>query len=520
MSSAGESHFSHRRLTTHFKFSFAPELMNLSTSTLSKDSSTLQPRKAKRRTLMPRIFCNALEKSAHSEYSVDLGSSLKVPWSEWRRRRPLNKTELNLPRTVDMVSSKPAEEISESWAQSSKGCRMQSRQTQTEALTEDEVVCKENVFFLSSASKSSQKHAFSCSRKSLPLLSPPRELAFKRKRSRERSLDNDVDPIQSSEKDSSKLSFLPTLVRRIASVFNNRKKGEDELARRVAAALNGRQETSVADFSKPGSVFGTALEDQIPSPDHPNVPLILFALVTALELHGLHHVGLYRVPGRQRETDRFVYISNLTSLHPHFMTLLPTWNDVRALTGVIKVFLRRLPRPICDPNSWKSLANALPDESEQMTTFSLVSTLYGIRSELFKSRYRMAAPWLWRYATLDYLFGHLRRVVALEEANNCNFKCIAICLGPSLFNANSQSQGQFNVLLEIMLQHWIWLRSEVTKEFPSSLHQIRAYVKRFHTEGPDLSEEVKTLATMTLADSGDEVIAVMRDIFERAAISR
>ncbi|KAM7534531.1 hypothetical protein Aperf_G00000106034 [Anoplocephala perfoliata] len=495
MSSAGQSHFSHRRLTTHFKFSFAPDLMNLSTSTLSTDLSTLQPRKTKRRTLMPRIFSNAPEKSAHSEYSVDPGSSLKVPWSEWRRRRPLNKTELNLPRTVDMVSSKPAEEISESWAQSSKGCRMQSRQIQAEALTEDEVVCKENVSSLSSASMSPQKHAFSCSH-------------------------NNVDPIQPSEKDISKLSFLPTIVRGIASVFNNRKKGEDELARRVAAALNGRPETSVADFSKPGSVFGAALEHQIPSPDYPNVPLILFAFVTALELHGLHHVGLYRVPGRQRETDRFVYISNLTSLHPHFMTLLPTWNDVRALTGVIKVFLRRLPRPICDPNSWKSLASTLPDESEQMTTFSLVSTLYGIRSELFKSRYRVAAPWLWRYATLDYLFGHLRRVVALEEANNCNFKCIAICLGPSLFNANSQSQGQFNVLLEIMLQHWIWLRSEVTKEFPSSLHQIRAYVKHFHAEGPDLSEEVKTLATMTLADSGDEVIAVMRDIFERAAISR
>lgn len=42
-----------------------------------------------------------------------------------------------------------------------------------------------------------------------------------------------------------------------------------------------------------------------------NVPLLLHALVMALELHGLHHVGLYRAPGRQKEINRFVCLANL-----------------------------------------------------------------------------------------------------------------------------------------------------------------------------------------------------------------
>ncbi|VDN42183.1 unnamed protein product [Dibothriocephalus latus] len=81
------------------------------------------------------------------------------------------------------------------------------------------------------------------------------------------------------------------------------------------------------DFSslnEPGPVFGAPLDSQIQSPDHPGVPLMLDALVQAVQTHGLYHVGLYRAPGRQKEVSRFVCLANLVSppsrsllLHTH-----------------------------------------------------------------------------------------------------------------------------------------------------------------------------------------------------------
>ncbi|VUZ52927.1 unnamed protein product, partial [Hymenolepis diminuta] len=152
------------------------------------------------------------------------------------------------------------------------------------------------------------------------------------------------------------------------NAIGSKKSTEGEKACRFAAAL--KDPSDLGDHNQPGPVFGAALEDQIPSPDFPNVPLVLQATIAALESRGLHFIGLYRVPGRHSEINRFVCVSNLSALNPRFMLSLPTWNDIKALTGVVKVFLRRLPKPICDPESWGHLADTLPIENEHMSKAS------------------------------------------------------------------------------------------------------------------------------------------------------
>ncbi|VDL88380.1 unnamed protein product [Schistocephalus solidus] len=39
--------------------------------------------------------------------------------------------------------------------------------------------------------------------------------------------------------------------------------------------------------------------------------------------------------------------------------------------------------------------------------------------------------------TLDFLFSHLRRVVAYEPANQVSYECISICFGPVLFSTST-----------------------------------------------------------------------------------
>lgn len=89
-----------------------------------------------------------------------------------------------------------------------------------------------------------------------------------------------------------------------------------------------------------------------------------------------------------------------TSLDPHVMLSLATWNDVRALTGVIKIFFRRLPEPICDSESWKSLACLIPEDSDELDESSLVYTLQAIRAKLNKVRLSSTNP----FVDFKYIF--------------------------------------------------------------------------------------------------------------------
>ncbi|KAL7055128.1 hypothetical protein AAHC03_024493 [Spirometra sp. Aus1] len=123
-------------------------------------------------------------------------------------------------------------------------------------------------------------------------------------------------------------------------------RSSENLALRIAAVMG--EPPDFSSLNEPGPVFGAPLESQTQSPDHPGVPLMLDALVQAVQTHGLYHVGLYRAPGRQKEISRFVCLANLTSFDPDVLLCLEAWKDVRVLSGLVKLFVRRLPNPFFD----------------------------------------------------------------------------------------------------------------------------------------------------------------------------
>nr|CDS32900.1 hypothetical protein HmN_000473200 [Hymenolepis microstoma] len=478
-SSAEHCQFTRGRLASLFKPSIAQDLNNFASS--PADLSEPQMRKFKRITLMPQFIDTALEKSLNYTASVDSSKTLNLPWNEWRRRRSTSRGTSGLAYEFYKLDHQ--------------------NQTEKENIPTGKFIPPQII----TRSRMQSLH----SRKSFPVTNLHQQFVTKEKLPRESSLGNNIDKLPNT-KEISKCKFLSPMFRGIANAIGSKKNTGGGKARRLS--LVTKNPSDFGDYRQPGPVFGAALEDQLSSPDFPNVPLVLQAAIAALESRGLHFIGLYRAPGRQSEINRFVCVSNLSVLNPHFMLSLPTWNDIKALTGVIKVFLRRLPEPICDPESWALLADTLPDETERMSKSSLFATLKGIRLNLVKDRSIASKKWQWRFATLDFLFNHLRRVIALEKANNCNFKCIAICFGPSLFNADSRSQAKFNVLVELMLQHWPWLRAEVSEEFPSSSQPIGAYIEDFFENGPDLSEDFKAFGSLKVAGSAKEVLDIVKRI--------
>ncbi|KAG5441185.1 hypothetical protein CSKR_102394 [Clonorchis sinensis] len=268
-----------------------------------------------------------------------------------------------------------------------------------------------------------------------------------------------------------------------------------------------------SDVDTPGPTFGCLLEQQLESPDHPYVPAMLHALLASMEAHGLHLPGMYRKPGRQRSMNQFICVANLLPRDVDFLLTLDAWREPYAIGGLVKQFLRRLPRRLLDLPTWEPLAALVPDRTSTVDVSRLAYLLLSIRVKLSKMAYEAftipvgrffspdgpalspasvseqqsssvqrsdnskntesvdpSPPLLhsskrssreysaarWRWATLCHVIQHLRRLVSFEQRNEVTYQCVAICFGPVLF-ADSLQVDKLNFILECMLRHWSWL---------------------------------------------------------------
>ncbi|KAH8857135.1 Rho GTPase-activating protein 40 [Schistosoma japonicum] len=141
---------------------------------------------------------------------------------------------------------------------------------------------------------------------------------------------------------------------------------------------------NMTDLDTPGPIFGAPLESQLESPDYPCVPVLLQAIVIALEIHGLTLPGLYRKPGRHRTIAQFVSSSNSHPEDVRMILSLDAWREPNALCGLFKHFLRRLPIGIFSISSWEPLFCLVPEITNPSDTKQLAYLLLSIRVQLKK----------------------------------------------------------------------------------------------------------------------------------------
>uniref|UniRef100_A0A5K4F033 Rho GTPase-activating protein n=1 Tax=Schistosoma mansoni TaxID=6183 RepID=A0A5K4F033_SCHMA len=141
---------------------------------------------------------------------------------------------------------------------------------------------------------------------------------------------------------------------------------------------------NMTDLDSPGPVFGAPLESQLESPDYPCVPVLLQAIVVALEIHGLSLPGLYRKPGRHRTIAQFISSVNLHPEDIDLMFSLDAWREPNALCGLFKHFLRRLPVGLFSLSSWEPLFCLVPEIGNSSDMKQLAYLLLSIRVQLKK----------------------------------------------------------------------------------------------------------------------------------------
>ncbi|XP_025016991.1 rho GTPase-activating protein 12 isoform X2 [Tetranychus urticae] len=143
------------------------------------------------------------------------------------------------------------------------------------------------------------------------------------------------------------------------------------------------------------------------------VPKILQYCIEAIEAKGLQTDGLYRICGNLSEVQKIRFQINNGNYD-----VIWSQENVHALTGVLKLFLRDLKEPLFPFDLFNSFifTTGIPNKKDQ------IETLQKLVNQLPKCNYH----------TLLFLLKHLLRVVQYKDKNRMQIQNLSIIFGPTL----------------------------------------------------------------------------------------
>ncbi|XP_044067215.1 rho GTPase-activating protein 4-like isoform X2 [Siniperca chuatsi] len=170
------------------------------------------------------------------------------------------------------------------------------------------------------------------------------------------------------------------------------------------------------------------------------IPIVVQSCIRFINLNGLHHEGIFRVPGSQMEVN---------SLRDAFGRgedpLAEGRYDLDSVAGVLKLYFRGLENPLFPIDSTSQLLEhvQIKNEAERAAQLKMVISSY-------------PEPVI---VVMRYLFAFLHHVSQYSDENMMQPYNLAVCFGPSLVRGTHDDdvvtlQPQINALVNnIILQH-------------------------------------------------------------------
>ncbi|KAL2104281.1 hypothetical protein ACEWY4_001149 [Coilia grayii] len=170
-----------------------------------------------------------------------------------------------------------------------------------------------------------------------------------------------------------------------------------------------------------------------------NIPLVMKSCIRFINLNGLHHEGIFRVPGLQLE---------INSLRDAFENgedpLADGISDMDSVAGVLKLYFRTLEQPLFPDESFDQLMECvlIENESEKCAQIKAIISSY-------------PKPLI---IVMRYLFAFLNHVSQYSDENMMQPYNLAVCFGPSLIRGpeagDASTLQKINALVKsIILQH-------------------------------------------------------------------
>ncbi|KAG7520644.1 SLIT-ROBO Rho GTPase-activating protein 3-like isoform X1 [Solea senegalensis] len=170
------------------------------------------------------------------------------------------------------------------------------------------------------------------------------------------------------------------------------------------------------------------------------IPVVVESCIRFINLHGLHHEGIFRVPGSQREVNHI-----RDAFERGEDPLSDSECDLDSVAGVLKLYFRGLEPPLFPYDSYSQLLECvqIEDESEKAAQIKVIISTF-------------PRPLL---IVMRYLFAFLNHVSQYSDENMMQPYNLAVCFGPSLLRGLESDdavarQPQVNDLIKTMiLQH-------------------------------------------------------------------
>ncbi|XP_061536754.1 SLIT-ROBO Rho GTPase-activating protein 3-like isoform X5 [Phycodurus eques] len=221
------------------------------------------------------------------------------------------------------------------------------------------------------------------------------------------------------------------------------------------------------------------------------IPVVVESCIRFINLHGLHHEGIFRVPGSQREVNLIK-----DAFERGEDPLSDSECDLDSVAGVLKLYFRGLEPPLFPYDSYLQLLECvqIEDMAEKAAQIRAIVSAF-------------PRPLL---IVMRYLFAFLNHVTQYSDENMMQPYNLAVCFGPSLLRGVDSDdavarQPQVNDLVKTMiLQHDVIFPGQ--SELPGAIYEKHMTLEQEYCE--PITEEGDGEAEHLPSEDDSEAVAM------------
>ncbi|XP_036809051.1 rho GTPase-activating protein 4 isoform X2 [Oncorhynchus mykiss] len=167
------------------------------------------------------------------------------------------------------------------------------------------------------------------------------------------------------------------------------------------------------------------------------IPVVVESCIRFINLHGLHHEGIFRVPGSQREVNHI-----RDAFERGEDPLADSDCDIDSVAGVLKLYFRGLDPSLFPDEYYTELLDCVQNEGLAEKAAQIKSVVSSFPRPLL--------------IVIRYLFAFLNHVSQYSDENMMQPYNLAVCFGPSLLRGSDSGdvvarQPQVNDLVKTMI---------------------------------------------------------------------
>ncbi|XP_056590012.1 SLIT-ROBO Rho GTPase-activating protein 3 isoform X2 [Triplophysa dalaica] len=166
------------------------------------------------------------------------------------------------------------------------------------------------------------------------------------------------------------------------------------------------------------------------------IPLVVESCIRFINLHGLHHEGIFRVPGSQTEVNNI-----RDDFERGEDPLTDNESDIDSVAGVLKLYFRGLEKPLFPDESFSQLMECVQIENTTERIAQIKTVVSSFPRPVV--------------IVMRYLFAFLHHVSQYSDENMMQPYNLAVCFGPSLLRGGDEVTlaPQINDLVKNMILH-------------------------------------------------------------------